>query len=206
MSIALLQTALLLPFEQMLNALLALDPSAAARLQRLDGSVLAVHASSPALDIFVAVRGDRVQLAAQHEGIVTSSLHGSAAELLRLLAQRKPIDSLRARGVEVRGDVAFVQELRSLLLSLNVDWEYHFAKVAGDIPTQTLATGLRDTSAFLRKTGARLRDDIDEYLHDETRLLPTAAELDAFYADVTALRLRTDRLQARVQLLLSVSE
>jgi ubiquinone biosynthesis accessory factor UbiJ len=201
MSLALLQSTLLLPVEQMLNVLLALDTATAARLRRLDGNALAVRATAPTIDVFIAVRGDRLHLSALWDSPVRASLHGSTSALLRLLAHRGSVDTLQALGVELRGDAGFVQELRSVLLALDVDWEYHFSKLAGDIPTQALASGLREMSSFLRKTGARLREDLDEYLHEEARLLPTAAELDTFYTAIEELRLRADRLRARVDAL-----
>ncbi|MEY4640877.1 MAG: hypothetical protein RLZZ227_871 [Pseudomonadota bacterium] len=199
MSFALLQTALLLPLELTLNAVLALDAASKARLARLEGRTLAVHASQPAATLFVSIRGNKLHLSVIHEGPETASLHGSAASLLGLLLRREPVDNLRARNVELRGDTSFVQQLQALLLGLDIDWEYHVSKFVGDIPTQTLASGLRGAGDYIRKTGTRLQQDVSEYLHEEKQWLPGTGELESFYSAIADLQLRADRLQARIQ-------
>ncbi|HEY0962058.1 MAG TPA: SCP2 sterol-binding domain-containing protein [Pseudomonadales bacterium] len=198
MSFALLQNSLLLPVELMLNAVLALDAASKPRLQRIDGNTLAVHMTQPALTVYVIVRGGRLQLAAIHEGSETASLRGSATALLGLLLRREPVDSLHAHGIELRGDTAFVQQLQTILQDLDVDWEYQLSRFFGDIPTQTFADGLRGARAQLRNTGARVRDNVDEYLHEESGLLPDANSLEAFYRDIGELKLRAERLEARI--------
>lgn len=198
MSLALLHNSLLLPFELMLNGVLALDAASRARLQGLEGNTLAVHATQPALSVYVSVRGGRISLSAIHEGPETASLRGPASALLALLAQGARVDSLHAHNLELRGDTAFVQSLQSLLRDLDVDWEYQVSRVLGDIPTQALADGLRGAGAQLRRTGTRLREDLDDYLHEEAGLLPGAAALEAFYRDIAELKLRAERLEARL--------
>ncbi|MGV3591236.1 MAG: ubiquinone biosynthesis accessory factor UbiJ [Gammaproteobacteria bacterium] len=198
MSFALLQNSLLLPVEMALNALLALDAASKPRLQRMDGNTLAVHATQPALDVYVSVRGGRLQLAAIHEGPETASLRGTATSLLGLLLRREPVASLHEHQVELRGDTAFVQQLQTLLQDLDVDWEYQLGRILGDVPTQAFADGLRSAGAQLRKTGRRVRENVDEYLHEESGLLPDAHALEAFYHDIAELKLRAERLEARI--------
>ncbi len=199
MSLALLQTALLLPLELAINGMLALDPASKSRLLKLEGRTLAVHATQPSASLFITARGKDLHLSALHEGVESASLHGSAAALAGLLLRREHIDNLRARGVELRGDTAFVQELQALLLDLDIDWEFHLSKVVGDIPTQAFSDAVSEAGTVLRKTGSRLRENVSDYLHEESGLLPTAAELETFYGEITELKLRADRLQARLE-------
>jgi ubiquinone biosynthesis accessory factor UbiJ len=203
MSFAMLQNALLLPLELAINGLLALDTASKQRLAKLEGKTLAVHAAQPAVSVFVTVRGNGLHLSTIHEGPETASLHGSTPSLLGLLVRREHIDSLHTRGVELRGDTAFVQQLQTVLLDLDIDWEYQLSRLIGDIPTQAAADGLRTAGAQLRKTGARLRENVSEYLHEESGLLPGPEALEAFYQEIAELKLRADRLQARFERLYS---
>ena len=203
MSFALLQTALLLPLERSINGVLALDLTSQARLLKLDGRTLALYASQPQITLYISVRSTGLHFAPPHDGESTASLHGTASALLGLLLRREHIDNLRNKNVELRGDTAFVQELQALLLDLDIDWEYQLGKIIGDIPTQTLASGLREAGAYIRKTGSRLREDVSDYLHEESGVLPTATELETFYHEISELQLRADRLQARLQQYLS---
>ena len=198
MSFPLLQTALLLPLELALNGVLALDAAGRQRLLNLEGSTLAIRATQPSVSVFVSVRGSNLRLSAVHEGPETASLQGPAAALLKLLLSGARVDSLHAQNIELRGDTGFVQQLQILLLDLDIDWEYQLSRLLGDIPTQTLADGARGASGYLRKSGERLRENVSEYLHEESGLLPGAAALEAFYRDIAELKLRADRLQARL--------
>jgi ubiquinone biosynthesis protein UbiJ len=198
MSLALLQSALLLPLELAINGVLKLDAASKSRLARLDGGTLALRATQPSITLFISVRGNGLHLSTLHEGADTASLHGPTTALLGLLLRREHIDNLHARNVELRGDTGFVQDLQALLLDLEIDWEYHLSKLVGDIPTQAAASGLRETGTLLRKTGSRLRENVTDYLHDESGLLASADELEAFYNEITELKLRTERLQARL--------
>lgn len=198
MSFALLQNSLLLPVEFALNTVLAFDAASKSRLHRLDGNTLAVQVTQPDITVYVKVRGGRVQLASIHEGPETARLRGSATALAGLLLRSGPVESLHAHGIELRGDTAFVQQLQTLLRDLDIDWEYQLSRVLGDIPTQAFADGVRSAGAQLRKTGARVRDNVEEYLHEESGLVPDANALEAFYREIEELKLRAERLEARV--------
>jgi ubiquinone biosynthesis protein UbiJ len=199
MSLALLQTALLLPLEFAINGVLRLDAASKLRLAKLEGSTLALHSIQPSASLFVSVRGNGLHLSALHEGAATASLHGPASALLGLLLRREPVDSLHARNLELRGDTAFVQQLQALLLDLDIDWEYQLSRLVGDIPTQAFSDGVRAAGAQLHKAGSRVRENVSEYLHEESSLLPGADELESFYREITELKLRADRLQARIE-------
>lgn len=198
MSLAMFQSALLLPLELALNGVLALDSASRKRLEKLDGGTLGVYSTQPDAGLFIKVQGKRLHLAAMHEGNVTASLRGPATALLGLLLRREPIESLHASKVELSGDTAFVQQLQALLRDLDIDWEYQLSKVIGDIPTQAAADSMHKVGAELRRAGARARENVSEYLHEETAILPRADELEAFYSAIADLKLRAERLQARV--------
>jgi ubiquinone biosynthesis protein UbiJ len=198
MSMALLQSALLWPVELAVNGVLALDAASRQRMAPLDGGTLAIHSTAPAASIFIKVQGERLHLSTLHEGGESASLHGPARSLLALLLRRERTESLYASNVELRGDTAFVQQLQALLRDLDIDWEYHLSKIVGDIPTQATADTLRKAGAELRRAGARVRENVSEYLHEESGMLPRADELESFYRDIAELRLRADRLQARL--------
>jgi ubiquinone biosynthesis protein UbiJ len=198
MSFAMFQSALLLPLELAVNAVLGLDAASKQRLAQLDGGTLAVRSTQPAATVFIKVQGNRIHLSAMHEGDTTASLQGPASALLGLLLRSGPTENLHSSKVELRGDTAFVQQLQALLRDLDIDWEYHLSKVIGDIPTQAAADGMHKAGAGLRKAGERMRENVGEYLHEEAGILPRADELESFYGNIAELKLRAERLQARI--------
>src|SRR5690606_10247956 len=125
------------------------------RLSRLEGRALALHCSQPQVSVYVSVGNGSLRLGALHEGECTASLHGSAAAMLSLLLRREPVTSLHNVGLELRGDTGFVQELQTLLLTLEPDWEYQLSRLFGDLPARALGNSVRQGSAWLHNSSQR---------------------------------------------------
>ena len=200
MSFALLQTALLMPVELAINSLLALDPATAARLPALQGKTLAVHITQPAFVVYVNITAKGLHLSPAFEGQPEASLHGSIPALLKLLGKGAGVSNLHALNVELRGSTGFVQQLQQLLLDLDIDWEFQLSRLIGNLPTSVVSSSFNQAADFAKNSASRFRQNLQDYLAEESTLLPRAHELDAFYAGINELALRVDRLQARVDL------
>jgi ubiquinone biosynthesis accessory factor UbiJ len=200
MSFALLQTALLLPFEATLNGLLALDAASSTRLKQAEGATLGVHSTAPTLQLFIHVRQGKLKISPVFEGIPTASLHGSSTALLGLLLQQHPVHSLAPHGIELRGSTAFVQTLQDILKDLDIDWEFHMSRLLGDLPTAAFSSVLAGTKDYVGLTTRSMRQGVDDYLAHENPLLLGRPRFEAFQSALLQLSLRLDRLQARVDL------
>lgn len=197
MHAGLFQSAILSIAETCLNGLLSLDAAAVARLETLSGKVLQVQCEMPALCFHLLVSDGRIMLMQGDALAADASIRGRASALLKLLA-RGNTAGLREDGVVISGDTGFLNALQHVLQNLDVDWEYQFSKFIGDMPTQAISDGITGAQNFVRRSAANLRDDIDAYLHEEKKLFPDKAQMEQFYLAVDALRLRADRLEARV--------
>ena len=199
MSFALLQSAMLLPLELAINSMLALDAGSRQRLAKLAGHTLAVRVRQPEFTFYLCVDASKLRLTSHYEGPVTTTLLGSASALAGVLVKRAPLTNLQGTTLELRGDTGFAQSLQNLLLDLHLEWEFHLSRVLGDVPVQLLADGAHKSQAYLQLTAQRIRQDVEAFLHDESALLPAAAELETFYSEVQALVLRLDRLDVHLQ-------
>lgn len=198
MSLALLQSAMLLPLELAVNQLLALDASSTRKLAALEGGTLAVLMKQPTAEVFITINSGKLRLTPRFEGETTATLIGPATALAALLLKREPISGLHNTGIELRGNTAFAQSLQGVLLESRIDWEYQLSRVLGDIPTRLVADGIHKSQHYLQRAAQRINRDISDFVLEEGRLVPAADELEKFYADVQALVLRLDRLDARV--------
>lgn len=201
MSLPLLQTALLLPLEALVNGLVAMDAAGPARLARLEGLLLAVHGSAPEVRLYLRVSQGRLRLSALCEDTPQASLHGPVSALLGLLLRRETIHSLADSGVELRGSATVLRELQALLLDLDIDWEYHLGRLTGDLPAGLAGRGVEAGRETLRKSTASARATVDDYLVHESGLFASHDEVAELAADSLELRLALDRLEARLQLL-----
>jgi len=201
MSVALLQSAMLLPLELAINQMLALDPASQARLATVAGNTLAIELHKFALPVFISVHPDKLRLSPRHEGVATATLIGTPIALAGLLLRRQPLTTLQGSGVEIRGSTGFVQSLQQLLLQLHIDWEFHLGRLIGDVPTQLTADSARAAGDYLQRTAQRVREEISDFMLEEGRLLPSTAEQERFAEDLQTLGLRIDRAAARVAML-----
>jgi len=201
MSLALLQTALLLPLEALLNGMLALDAASRGRLAALEGRTLAVQAAQPQLELYLSIRNGKLRLAPVFEGAATATLRGPASGLLRLLVQAETPASLAPFGVELQGSTGFMQDLQLLLRDLNIDWEFHLGRLIGDLPVAAMAKGIESTLAFSGQTLEAARTNVSEYFTHESGLFPERSAVAQFEAGLQELSLQLDRLEARVALL-----
>ena len=67
----------------------------------------------------------------------------------------------------------------------------------GDVATQQFSTAMANAREWTAQTQESLRADLEEYVHEEARLLPSGAETRIFAERLDELKLALDRIQAR---------
>jgi len=101
--------------------------------------------------------------------------------------------------VTIEGDVETGQAFKAILDEMDIDWEEQLSRLTGDVMAHQLGNTARRAAGVLRDGRRTLERDIGEYLQEELRVLPTRIEAENFSADVSRLRMDTDRLAARIK-------
>ena len=187
--------------ENLINNLIRLDPQGLARLVPLHNSLIHIESTAPALSLYILIHENGVHLSGRHEGEVDTGIRGPASALLSLLGSANRPVNFYGKGIEVSGSLETAQQFQQLLGQLNIDWEFQLSRFLGDIPTQAVSDSLKQGQESISKGFDSILQDVDEYLHEEKRLLPGRPELESFYSSVHDLRLATDRLSARLDAL-----
>lgn len=193
-----LGTALLASAEHALNRLLRLDGTAQPRLARLGGRVIAVRCTAPELTLHILPNADGLRLASHWQGEADCTLHAPAASLLRLAASRQKTAILHSPEVRLEGDSASLLALAEILEDLELDWEYELSRWLGPVATQLFAGSLQHATRWSGQSLASLRQDLADYLGEESSTLVGRHEAEARFAEVDDLRLALDRLEARL--------
>ncbi|MGM0784934.1 MAG: ubiquinone biosynthesis accessory factor UbiJ [Pseudomonadota bacterium] len=192
---------LLAGIERTLNALLARDPAAPARLARLAGSRIVLRLEQPRFELLMAFHAqgvDLLRLEADAETTADAVVELDAEALGELLGGAS-MERLMFQGrIVVRGQVHRLEAVRELLLDLDLDWEAELAHWLGDVPAHSLAEGLRGLAQWGARTRRELTADIAEYVFEEARLLPGRHQLENLRDHLTELEVATDRLEARL--------
>lgn len=201
-------TLALAPLELLIDRLIAHDPHTAERLSRFDGraiEVLARPRSGGKLPLLIVVRGSTLKLnLASADALhrqVDARIEGSLGTLLELLLTPADRRALSNPDLSISGDAELIQALYHFASDLDLKWEDYLAPFLGDLLTREAMRASDAARQWGSDAAASLTETLDEYLVEEARILPSADEIDYFNDSVAALRLRLDRLDARLRLL-----
>lgn len=184
--------------ETLLNRLLTADPESPRRLQRLAGCRLGVELTDIKLNLLVLFSETGLRFVAPASDTGTAPAAWVRSSLAGFLGLARSADR-RGGKVEFSGDVGVVQDVRRLFADLEVDWEEQLSRVTGDVLAHQLGRAVRGSASWLRRSGESVLHTVGEYLTEERRELPAAAEVSGFLTEVDCLHQDVERLAARVQ-------
>lgn len=194
-----LSVAAFAALERAINAALAMDAATTARLQTLDGSCFLLECTEPKLRLHVLVAHDRIRLPVVYDAKPDTHLTGPLSEFITLATAKDKPSALVNSGVRLLGDSAPLIRLADILADIELDWEGEVAKLVGDVPAHMLGEASRQLLRFGKRTHATFLRHLEEYLHEEARLLPTRLEVEDFIHDVQKLAQDVERVDARIK-------
>ena len=192
--------AALASVEKMINAALRYDPATRIGLTQLEGKILAVHFTAPAINVYLMPMDDELRLMGNWDGDVDTHITGSLLALAQL--SQTEIHNLKDTGVTVMGDLALLAEYQRLMKNLDIDWEDMLSQFTGDIIGHQTAQVIRAKFGWVKDRAASAQRLTSEFLTEELKTLPGKPELEHFYQQVDDLRLAVDRAAARVEKLI----
>lgn len=195
-----ISTAALASAEKMLNTALRYDPATRIGLMQLEGKILALQITTPAITVFMLPMDDELRLMGNWEGDVDTRITGSLLALAQL--GQKEIHNLKDSGVTVMGDLSLLADLQRLMKNLDIDWEEMLSQFTGDIIGHQTAQLIRAQFGWVKERTASAQRLTSEFLTEELKALPAKPELDDFYQQVDDLRLAVDRAAARMEKLI----
>lgn len=192
-------TALLLEtLQSAINRLLIYDPDSRMALAQLEGRVIAIEVTEPALRLYLLPGHTGVELSAEQPASVDVTISGRGSALLAMITRGENSNSSQGH-VEIRGDVHLAQRVQYILKSINIDWEEFLSQYVGDMAAHRLGRMGREMRGYLGSAGRSLAMQFSEYLRYEQNLLPARHEVDRFIEEVDALRDDVERVQARLK-------
>ncbi len=186
--------------ERAIARLLARDPATPSRLRALDGRSLRLVSKAPPLALRMSftdadIRISRISDWQQHDNLVI----GVDRHVLERWVAGDSLERLLFNGdLDVSGDTGMLAPLQTLLLDLDLDWEGALAQALGATPAHGLARALGYLTRQARANASEWQQDWREYLFEEARLIAGQDQLEVARDALSALRLRVDRLSARV--------
>jgi ubiquinone biosynthesis protein UbiJ len=162
--------------------------------RRLSGTCVQVDVEEWAR-IRACVSGGRLALTAGDDSPADALITGSPAALVNLLTARA---AGAGRPAQIRGDAETANLYRELFALARPDPEEELSRFVGDLPARRIARLARQGSAWIRSAGRTARENLSEYLQEESRDLVNHTEYEEFLRGVDAARETADRIEARL--------
>lgn len=189
--------------EAAINSYLRLDEQLEQLLVPMVGKVIAVHITPFNETLYLSPAHDRIQILESYPGEADASLSGSLSALGLMGLSATPMRSLFKGEVRIEGDTQLAQKLQRLFEKLNINLETKLARYTGDVFAQRLSGLVRGSRDWTQHTVNSFRLNLEEFLQEETRDLPAKAEAEIMFQQIDVCRCDTDRLNARVERLMT---
>ena len=183
-----------------MNRALQLAPAAQRDLQELGGTVLAIECTAPMVEVFVIVtQSGELHLSHFSELNVTTRVRGPGDSFVALATAEDPAATLINSDLEIIGNTGPLIALQQIITQMDLDWEAPLVDTLGDVVGHQLAQMQRGIFSWGEQARNSLRRQLSEYILEEGRLSPPAAELEQFFQGVDNLNLKVDRLESRLK-------
>jgi ubiquinone biosynthesis protein UbiJ len=194
-----INVAALAALEAAINNALQLDPALQKDLAELEGMVLKIQCTIPAITVYVLPEKNHVHLVSHYEMQEDSSISGPASEYIKLISAKDKASALINGELKISGNSNAFVLLQQALLKMDIDIEQKVADLIGDIPAHQIGRAVRGTIKWARYSADSLLRNFEDFIHEEARIAPSQPEVEDFYQDISQLNLATDRLEARVK-------
>lgn len=195
-----LTQALLAAAERSISLAVSRDPLTGRRLGALAGKVIRIQSRTPDITLYLLPGEDGIVLLGPDADLAADcSLSAPASMLARLALSSQRKQLLEDPSVELSGDTQVLVDLQNVFADLRLDSEAELARWVGPVAAHALGQVARTGRDWSASTRRSLDAAIRDYLTEETRQLVGRREADSAAMAIHELRLRLDRLDARVR-------
>ncbi len=181
------------------NAYVRLDPESARRIQALNGKVVTIELLATGVVFHLFFADGTIQIKPGQPVLADTIIKGTPLRLLHLAVSREQRQQFFSDDVSIQGNLELGQLVIDLFDHMEIDWEELVSRLVGDIPAHHLGRLTGKFKAWTGMTRKIFRQDVSEYIHEEIALFPPREALQDFFHDVDALRMDTDRLEAKLK-------
>jgi ubiquinone biosynthesis protein UbiJ len=189
---------LLRPLTALLNRQIQAKTPARELCAELEDRVFAVRVKDTALAMYVTVGPGEIFLASEYGDDPDVVISGTLLSLARF-AGPEGDQTIRDGAVDVTGDEQLALKFQDMLRYGRPDLEEELSGVVGDVVAHTVGEFARSVGRWGKEARSTLRQNVSEYLQEESRTVPSRYETDVFRKQVETLRDDVARFEARLK-------
>jgi ubiquinone biosynthesis protein UbiJ len=181
----------------MLNRQIGAKTPARELCSELQDRVFAVRVRDTSLAMYIVVGDGEITLASRYTEDPDVVVTGSLLSLARL-AGADGAAVISDGAVELTGDAELAQQFQKLLRYGRPDIEEELSGAVGDVIAHAAGGIARSIAQWGKEARSTMRQNVSEYLQEESRALPSRYETEAFRNNVESLRDGVARFEARL--------
>jgi ubiquinone biosynthesis protein UbiJ len=193
----------LIILQGLINQAIKIDPTAAKQLEPLHLKSLRLQCTEPDLDVQIRIEQGFIELTPgtdnNSEQSVTTHIIGDLSAFIQVLSSEDKTSSVINSSLTVKGDSQLLMQLQSALSSIDFDWEYHLAKLIGDLPAHQIGKLHRHGLQFIKQSQPIFKRHLQEFLLEEAKLTPHQAEMDQFANELQQCTQQLERIEAKLK-------
>ena len=189
---------LLRPLAAFLNRQIQAKTPARELCAKLEDRVFAVRVKDTALAMYIIVGPGEISLASEYSDDPDVIVSGSLLSLARLAGPEGDA-ALRDSAIDLTGDEEIALQFQDLLRYGSPDLEEELSGFVGDVVANTVGEFARNLERWGKEARSTLRQNVSEYLQEESRTVPSRYETDVFQKQVESLRDDVARFEARLK-------
>lgn len=186
------------PFAALLNRQVRAKTPARELCAKLQDRVFAIRVKDTALATYLIVGPEEINLTGEYGDDPDVIVSGSLLSLARLAGPGGDA-AIRDGAIELTGDALLAQQFQSLLKYGRPDFEEELSGAIGDVAAHTIGEFARGVGRWGREARSTMRQNVSEYLQEESRTVPSRYETDVFRKQVESLRDDVARFEARLK-------
>ena len=188
----------------LLNRALALDTVSVQRLKTLANQSLHIECTEPTFDIalFIDSEGEIQLETVDQYASYSTHIRGTLSAFLHLSQSEDKASAMMASGLYLSGNSLLLQELSEIFQAADIDIEWFLSHKIGDVPAHFIAEMGRKGQQWLSEKQPLFKRHLQEFVLEETQLVPRHEEIEAFINQVQTIKQRTERLEAKIRRLM----
>ena len=193
----------MLILESVINRYLALDPEMLGKLSEFDGKVIKLEMTGINKTLYMLPDESGIQVLADYDGDADTVLRGTPISLFKMGLVANAANLLLKGEVEISGDTRLGHKFKNVFSQMDIDWTEPLAGLVGDDLAYQLQQAGTKLGRWGKDSARSVSSSFSEYLQEESRDVVTETEQEIFNEDVDRLRNDVDRLQAKINVMIS---
>ena len=193
-----LHTTAISGLEKAINTALEYDAGTVRDLSELEGQVLLIDCTMPAMRIAIETNQQKIILHNNWDGDAAVTIEGTMVALAKMAVNTSDTSSLAGSDVKLSGNLETLHKLHKILSKLNIDWEGCLADLVGDVSAHLIGAAVRKSAKFYSESMQRASSALVEVAQQELEIIPSQNSFKQFKQDVRQMAADTDRIMAKV--------